>query len=71
MGPRGPTGESAAGLPAVRSLLPLHPLHSPLDGLWGTDGISPNNGDPERQHRHVTPGLGRGGLGQAYGKVQP
>ena len=22
---------------------------------WGTDGMSPNNGDPERQHRHVTP----------------
>ena len=36
----------------------LQPLSSQMDGLLGADGMSPNNGDPERQHRHVTPGSG-------------
>ena len=34
-------------------------------GLPRADGVSPNNGDPERQHRHVTPAVGHGLRGPA------
>ncbi len=55
-GSRRTHGEAAAGLPAVRSPPRLQPLRNTWTGTWGTNGVSPINGDPKRQHRHVTPG---------------